>query len=370
MKPTPLRIDPRNRLLSLDVLRGFDMFWITGGGSLAIVISRLTGWEWLGKQMHHVNWEGFHFYDLIFPLFMFISGIAIPYAIESKLDKNVPRRRLLSKAFLRFVVLVGLGLVYNGALSEGFTGLRVASVLGQIGFGYFIASLIVIYFRSYKIRLTWLGAILLFVTLLQLVFPVPGSGAGVLTPEGCVNGFIDRMLLPGKLYREVFDPEGLLCCVSAAGITLMGTFAGNILRKKQAGDWKKIGMLSATGVALIVAALIISPWYPVIKSCWTTTFNLLAGGIGFLLIALSFLVVDHWRFRKSTFYFRVIGMNSIFIYLFYRIVDVKRISEFFTGWVAKLFMEPWSQFVTSVGILAVVWFLLYYMYRKEIFIRI
>jgi predicted acyltransferase len=205
---------------------------------------------------------------------------------------------------------------------------------------------------------------------MQLVFPVPGFGAGILTPEGCVNGYFDRMLLPGRLYREIFDPEGLLCNVSAIGITLMGTFAGNILRRKHESDWKKIGWLSGIGAVLIMVALVINPWYPVIKSCWTTTFNILAGGIGFLLIALFFLLVDHWRCRKWTFYFRVIGMNSIFVYLFTRIVDVEKVSEFFTGWFSKLFSGPANELVTIVGALAIVWLLLYYMYKKEIFIRI
>ncbi len=370
MKPTSLRIDPRNRLLSLDVLRGFDMFWITGGESLAIIIAQLTGWGWLEQQMHHVKWDGFHCYDFIFPLFMFISGIAIPYAIESKLEKNIPKRRIVSKVFLRFAMLVVLGILYNGAFQDGFSNARIASVLGQIGFGYFFASMIIIYTRSTYVRLTWLAGILIFIALMQLVFPVPGFGAGVLTPEGCVNGYFDRMLLPGRLYREIFDPEGLLCNVSAIGITLMGTFSGNILRRKHESDWKKIGWLSGIGAILIMVALVINPWYPVIKSCWTTTFNLLAGGIGFLLIALFFLFVDHWRCRKWTFYFRVIGMNSIFVYLFTRIVDVEKISGFFTGWFSKLFSGPASELVTIVGVLAIVWLMLYYMYKKEIFIRI
>jgi predicted acyltransferase len=370
MKNATLRSDPHHRLESLDALRGFDMFWITGGGFLAVVVSQLAGWPWLELQMDHVKWDGFRFYDLIFPLFMFISGVAIPFALGAKIEKNIPRRRIVAKVAKRFILLILLGILYNGVFKSGFSGARFASVLGQIGFGYFFASLIFIYVPTIRFRLVWLAAILVFVALMQLLFPVPGFGSGVLTQEGCVNGYFDRMILPGRLYGGTFDPEGLLCNVSAIGITLMGAFAGNILRWKQKNDWQKIGWLSGTGVSLIVLALIISIWYPVIKSCWTTTFNLLAGGISFLLIALFFLIIDHWKFRKWAFYFRIIGLNSIFVYLFTQIIDLERVSVFFTGWLSKSLPELTGQLVTALGALALVWFLLYYMYKKNIFLRV
>ncbi len=370
MKNLSLKSEPRERLYSLDALRGFDMFWITGGGFLATIVAQRTGWTWLGDQMHHVKWEGFQFYDLIFPLFMFIAGVAIPFAIEARAEKNIPRRRIVRKVIIRFITLVLLGILYNGILKNGFTNARYASVLGQIGFGYLFASLIVIFAPAFRPRMIWLVSILAFVALMQLLFPVPGFGAGVLTPEGCVNGFIDRLLLPGRLHGGTFDPEGLLCNVSAIGITLMGTFAGDILRKKKEHNLRKVGLLAGTGAILIAAALLLNPLYPVIKSCWTTTFNLLAGGISFILLALFFLVIDHWKLRSWAFYFRVIGMNSIFVYLFTRIVDVKSISTFFTGWLTLLVAEETAPLITALGSLAVIWLVLYFMYKKKIFLRI
>lgn len=369
MTSKSIQTDPQQRLHSLDALRGFDMFWITGGGALFIAISQMTGLGWIETQMHHVEWEGFRFFDLIFPLFMFIAGVAIPFSVKAKLEKNVPKNKLFWKAFQRLAILIVLGLLYNGTFRKGFEDGRIASVLGQIGIGYFFAALIVIYFASFRSRIIWLVGILTGIGIIQLLIPVPGFGAGVLTPEGCINGYIDRLFLPGRLHGVTFDPEGILCSLSATGVTLMGTIAGNILRKKKSTDWQKIGFLVASGIFSIILALVLSTFYPIIKSCWTSTFNLLTGGIGFLLLALFYLVIDHWGFKSWAFYFRIIGMNSIFVYLFTRIIDVKMVAEFFIGWLAKP-LGDYANFLLIIGGLAVVWLLLYFMYKKKIFLRV
>ena len=236
MTTKSLRTEPQKRLYSLDALRGFDMFWITGGGAL---VAALAGNSWLGHQMHHVEWVGFHFEDLIFPLFMFISGVAIPFSVKSKIEKSVPKYKLFQKVLKRLVVLILLGVLYNGTFSNAYAHGRIASVLGQIGVGYFFAAVIVIYFKSFRSRIVWLFGILAGIGIIQLLIPVPGVGAGVLTPEGCINGYIDRFLLPGKLYRDVYDPEGILCSISAISVTLMGTIAGNILRHKKPATGKR-----------------------------------------------------------------------------------------------------------------------------------
>lgn len=371
MKHKPTHEVPRERLLSLDALRGFDMFWITGGGYLVTVLAKQSDAGWmkaLGEQMDHVAWEGFRFFDLIFPLFMFISGIAIPFALLSKLEKKIPKDQLAKKAFKRAVILVILGLVYNGVFTNGFENPRVASVLAQIGIGYLFASLINIYSKSFKQILYWLAGILSGIAILQLLVPVPGFGAGVLTPEGSINGYIDRMLLPGRLYGGTFDPEGLLCIVSAISVTLMGSIAGHFLRDKKTNDALKLKTLSLTGVSAIALALILSTFYPIIKACWTVPFNLLTAGIGFLLISLFYWIIDVKGWKKWSFFFRIIGMNSIFIYLLYDLVDVGRTSKYLFGW--TVLWGDFGQIVSIIGSIMLVWSLLYYMYKKNIFIRV
>jgi len=371
MTAKSLHTEPEKRLHSLDALRGFDMFWITGGSYLVTVFAKYTGAVWLEpvvEQMEHVPWDGFHFYDLIFPLFMFISGVAIPFSLVSKLEKNVPKSSLAKKAVFRGLTLVLLGWFYNGVFSNGFENPRLPSVLGQIGLAYMFAALIVIYTKSFKSTLYWLGGILVSIGIIQLLVPVPGIGAGVLTPEGCINGYFDRMLLPGRLHGTVFDPEGLLCIVSAVTVTLLGSVAGHILRDKKTKEMQKIKILSITGVSLIVFALLISTFYPLIKACWTGSFNLLTGGIGFLLITLFYWIIDVKGWKKWSFFFRVIGMNSIFIYLFHRFFDMDKVVKLTLGW--TVILGDISELIFVVGEIMLVWLLLYYMYKKKIFLRV
>lgn len=367
---------PTERLRSLDALRGFDMLWIIGGGELAVALAKVTNWGWLNwfaEQQEHVKWDGFHFEDLIFPLFMFISGVAISYALLGKIHKGSGKSQAAWKVVRRGLILVVLGIIYNGFFQLRFADggeVRFASVLGQIGLGYMFAALIVLFTRHYTFRLIWLGGILLGYAIIQNFIPVPGVGAGVLTPDGCINGYIDRMLLPGRLYGGVFDPEGLLCIVSATGITLMGALAGEVLRSKAWDEYRKLLILSITGVVFIIIALVLAPVYPVIKAAWTTTFNLLAGGISLLLLSLFYLIIDIWQYRRWTFFFTVIGMNSITIYLGSSIIDFEHISKFFLGGLARISGEAWGHVIIFSGLLAAEWLFLLFLYRKKIFLRV
>lgn len=362
----------KERLFSLDTLRGFDMFWIIGGGSLLGELAKATKWGWvevLAKQMHHVPWEGFRFEDLIFPLFMFISGVAIPFALTSRLEKGVATSVLVKKTFQRMVLLVLFGLVYNGVLRDGFAEMRVASVLAQIGIAYFFAALIVIYTSSIKSRIFWLFGILLGIAMMQFLVPVPGFGAGVFTPEGSINAWIDQHFLPGRLIYGTYDPEGVLCIISAISVTLMGSFAGNLLRDKKRNSDKKTMALLIAGAALVIAALLLSPVYPIIKNIWTVPFNLLASGISFLMLAVFYYIIDVKGWKSWTFFFRVIGLNSITIYLGGRIIDFWHASEFLLGWIGTPLGDS-GQVIIILGVITLEWLFLYYLYKNKIFLKV
>lgn len=375
------KIISKERLYSLDALRGFDMFWIIGGGGLIGALAKSTDWNWmqtLALQMHHVRWEGFRFFDLIFPLFMFISGAVIPYSILSKREKGVPGKQLLLKAARRFLLLFILGLVYNGVFRKGFADARYVSILAQIGFAYFFTVVIVLFSNSQIKRLLWLIGILAGVAFLQLFVPVPGFGAGVLTPEGHINGYIDRMLLPGRLIygpdgptsgQGIYDALGILSTISSTGITLMGVFAGTVLRRPDTPDLRKTGILAGVGVILIGLSLIIDPFYPVIKNCWTSTYTLRTGGISFVLVAAFYQVIDVWKWKKWSFFFRVIGLNSITIYICTRIIHFSHTSQYLFGWLAN-YAGDFGPVVISMGIIFIEWMLLYYLYRNKVFLKV
>ena len=184
------------------------MFWIAGGGALILSWAKNypSGWiTALANQFQNVPWAGFRFYDLIFPLFMLISGAVIPFSVLSKLEKGVSKNQLIWKILRRVILLIICGMAYNGVFRDGFSNARYVSVLGQIGIAYFFTTLIVLFSVSQQRKLIWLIGIIAGVAFIQLFVPVPEIGAGVLTPEGCINGYIDRNIIPGRL---AYGPDG------------------------------------------------------------------------------------------------------------------------------------------------------------------
>lgn len=365
--------NPAPRLRSLDALRGFDMLWIVGLAELFHALAKVLGYGWLvswSHQLEHPPWDGLHAYDLIFPLFMFASGMSVPYALLPKLERGETRSRLLVSVWRRALVLVLLGIIYNGGLELNFAKQRYASVLGQIGLAYGIAASIFLLSRTWKARALCCGAILAGIAALQLLFPVPGHGAGVLTPDGIVNAWLDRMFLPGRLHGVVFDPEGLLCIVSASALTLGGVIAGDFVR-----SWGEPSHTAASRLLLAGAAMLLAGWlcwkagYPPIKSAWTTTFNLLAGGICTWLFVIFYLLVDFRPQSNWSFPLQVVGMNPLTIYLAEKVIPFPEISRFFFGGIARL-SGVWSEVILILGVLVIEWLLLWFLWRKRAFLRV
>ncbi|RLD08814.1 MAG: DUF5009 domain-containing protein [Chlamydiae bacterium] len=361
----------KERLYSLDTLRGFDMFWIIGGGLLLQTLANFTNWHWLNvlaEQTHHVKWSGFHFNDLIFPLFMFISGVAIPYALISKIEKGESKITLFKKIFRRMILLIIFGFIYNGMLKNGFHNLRFASVLAQIGIAYFFAALIAINTKSLKSRLLWIVGILAFIAFAQFFVKI-GEYGGNFIPDKSINAWVDQHFLFGKLYDKTFDPEGLLCIISAVSVTLMGTIAGTVLRNKEYNQSRKTVILFVMGTVLILLALSLSPVYPIIKKMWTVPFDLLAAGISVSLLAIFYFIIDVKKKRNWIFFFQVIGMNSITIYLGRKIIDFGHPARFLMGWTVPAFGDI-SNIILIITSLALEWLLLYYFYKKKIFLKV
>lgn len=361
------------RLISIDSLRGFDMLLISGGGTFLVLLENRTGlpWvDWLGRQLQHPAWNGFTFYDFIFPLFLFIAGVSLPFSLNRGLASGLSKTQLYRKAFWRMLILIILGILDKNHPVKFFEPdqIRLASVLGRIGIAGFIASLLYLNFSLYG-RLAWVGGILLAYYAALFLIPVPGYGAGDLSIEGNLVGWFDRNFLPGRLLQKIYDENGLLTQLPALCLTVLGTMAGDILRNDEK-ESKKIQLLILAGVIGIGSGLLWGIHFPINKHLWTSSFILLTGGMAFIFLSLFYFIIDIMKYQKWAFFFQVIGMNSLTIYLVYHFIDFSQTSNIlFSGLYAPA-PEQFHKALEALGALALVWLLMYFLYKKRIFIKI
>ena len=246
---------PPRRLRSLDALRGFDMVWIVGGREVVVALAAATGWAWLRwieGQCEHAEWNGFTLWDGIFPLFLFLAGVSMPLSFAKRRAAGATTRDLALHALRRGLTLVALGVVYNGLLGFDFATLRTASVLGRIGLAWMLAAWIVLA-TGVRGQIAWAAGILLGYWAALTLVPVPGQGASSLEPGRTLADWLDRALLPGRLHREVRDPEGLLSTLPAVVNALAGSWTGLWLaRTDRGGDGKAI-VIAIAGAAALAA---------------------------------------------------------------------------------------------------------------------
>lgn len=358
------------RLQSIDALRGFDMFWIAGGDALATSLlgclnsptaSRLK------SQFEHVEWEGFRFYDLIFPLFMFLVGCVIPFSLEKFRDDP---RSAYGRIFRRTAALFVLGLICNGLLKFDFGNLRYAGVLQRIALCYGITAVLFLIFRVRGL-IAVAAAILLSYWGLLAFAAAPGGVAGDYSKEGNLAGYVDRTWLPGKIMEQYYgygDNEGILSTIPAIVTVMLGVLAGLWLKSSRT-DWVKVGGLLASGAFFIVLGTLWGRSFPVIKNLWTSSFVLIAGGWSLLLLSVFYTIVDVVRWQKWSFFWTVIGMNAIVMYVAPRFIDFDRMAVFFFGGIARLSGGA-GGFLLEAGSIGAKWLLLYYLYRNRLFLRL
>ena len=363
------------RLYSLDALRGFDMFWIMGGESIFIGLASLTGWpvfKWCAEQLEHVPWHGFHFYDMIFPLFLFIAGISFPFSMAKRAATNESRRLIYRHVIFRGLILVFLGIIYNNGVRFDFAEMRYGSVLGRIGLAWMFAALI---FMNTKLsyRIIWFWAILIGYWILLLLFPAHDLGsADKFSQEGNLASYIDRLLMPGKLYRGNHDPEGIFSMIPAISTALLGMFTGEFIMSKYFRDnqLKKVGVLVLAAALLMILGQVWNLFFPINKNIWSSSFVCFVGGLSMLFFAIFYLIIDVWNFRKWAFFFVVIGLNPITIYLAQKIINFRSASRFFFNGAISLFPEAWAPFLNGIAIVTVGWIFLYILYKKKIFLKV
>ena len=234
------------------------MLFIMGFASLVVAVCGL--WpnavtDSIASQMGHASWDGFTHHDTIFPLFLFIAGVSFPFSLSKQRSLGLSTGTIYAKIVRRALTLVLLGVIYNGLFRLDFENLRIASVLGRIGLAWGIAAVLYLNF-GVKARIAIAAAILVGYGLLSALVAAPDvAGAGPLTREGCLAGYVDRLLLPGKLYGKTFDPEGLLSTVPAVVTAMLGMFTGEFVRRQDLSGGRKASWMIAAAVALLVAGL-------------------------------------------------------------------------------------------------------------------
>lgn len=380
------------RYVSVDALRGFDMFWImgadtlarsiplTGNGELAVKVDHETVtslspvdqalWH-LADQLEHVSWDGFHFYDLIFPLFVFLMGVSTVFSLDRIVEQK-GRAAAYWRVIRRGLILYALGIFYHGGLGDP-EQFRLVGVLHRIAMCYLAGGILYLTFR-------W--RTLIPITILLLVgywaimtwVPVPGIGSANWVEGTNLANWIDMHYLPGYKWDGDWDPEGLLSSIPAVASGLLGIFAGLLFRNQQLGA-KRVAILLGIGAVLIAAGY---GWHeaptlncPIIKKLWTPSFVLYAGGWSYVLLAIFHLIIDIGRFDIWARPFVWIGMNPITVYMLNNLVGgygslVRRVA--LDRWIEPL--APWGQLgVAIISLLIPVW-LAWLMYKKGFFLRV
>lgn len=372
------------RLLSLDALRGFDMFWIMSGEHIIHALAKTTKWPlflWMSEQLHHTVWNGFTFYDMIFPLFLFIAGISMPYSLQKKVQAagvtaafELPaedKRKLYLSMLKRTLILIILGCIVNGLLAfKGYHHTRFASVLGRIGLAWFFAGMIYLN-NDVRRQIYYLFILLLSYWMIMEFIPVPGYGAGVLTMDGSLESYIDRLLLPGKLHDGVHDPEGILSTIPAVGTALMGILTGTFLRLEKYSMPEKALLLFSAGIVFILSGLIWDPYFPINKRLWTSSFVLYTAGWSLLFLSIFYWLIDIAGLRRWAFVFIIIGTNSILIYMCAEgMVNFGYTAEYVFGGMIRQLPLLWQPVFTAISVTMTQLILLYLLYRNKIFLKI
>ena len=381
------------RFVSVDALRGFDMFWILGVGGLAHALpltdgriasqlddqsaQGLTGVDrgiyLFAEQLEHVAWEGFHFYDLIFPLFVFLMGVSTVFSLGRIVEQH-GKKRAYGRLFRRAIVLFLLGILYYGVDDDG-QQFRYLGVLQRIAVCYLFGGLLFLNFR-------WRGLLLSSVLLLGSYWAlmsfveVPGHGAANWEVGTNLANYIDTYYLGGYKWNGDWDPEGLLSTMPAIVSGILGIFGGMLLKNPNlTGSMRAILMLAIGGACLgggygWAAYAPLDYNCPIIKTLWTPSFVLFAGGWSFVLLGIFHFIIDVMKFDFWARPFVWIGANAITLYMLNNFVwygsVVERITE--QSWIAARLSHPEitvSALATLVPV-GIAWV----MYRNKAFIRV
>jgi predicted acyltransferase len=394
------------RFVSVDALRGFDMFWIIGADMVIGTVNKVfhnkvTGF--LQSQFaHHKKWEGVGFYDLIFPLFIFLAGVSLVFSLSRTIQQH-GRARAASRILRRGLLLVALGIFYYGGFSNSWPEIRLVGVLQLIGWSCLFAGLVFTFCRPRlaavvcALLLGGYWAALNFIPIRDIALDktrMPelqkrfGTRDVALMYDGTTNfvsgkfqwglnvaNHADFLYLPGKKHYVYWDPEGLLSVVPGTALCLLGTFAGLLLQRKGCDERRKVGYLLAAGIAGVVLGWLWNLQTPVIKQIWTPSYILVAAGYAALLLAAFHQIIEVWGFQRWAQPFVWIGMNPLTVYLLDEILDFRKVAERLVGGDVRTFLD--QHLAKGMGDVAIAVLglglaitLCWYLHRKRVFVRL
>nr|MBR9810286.1 DUF5009 domain-containing protein [bacterium] len=365
------------RLMSLDAFRGFIMFWIVGGEALAHALAKLDGvqsevLDSVILQLEHVGWEGFRFYDLIFPSFVFIVGTSVAFSL-GKLQASGSRSAAVRRVIWRGLLLWLIGIIYYGGISGGLEGVRLLGVLQRIGICYLVTGLLFIYLPVRGLVAAFLFLLGGYWALLSFV-AVPGQEVVSFEEGRNITNWFDSKYLPFRKWSGTHDPEGILSTLPAIATCLLGVFAGLLLKNEVPTRGKKVLTLFGAGAIFVLVGNLWGGYHPVIKCLWTSSFVVLAGGWSLILLAFFYLMIDLVQLKKWAMPFVWIGMNPIAIYLLSTVLDFNHIA----GRVLSGPIADWANgilpglgaLLVAVGGMFLIFWLCRTLYKRNVFFRI
>ncbi|MBD0825377.1 acyltransferase family protein [Aestuariibaculum marinum] len=358
------------RLMSIDVLRGFDMLMIIFADRFFYSLNEASQTKFtqsMANQFSHPEWFGFHFYDIIMPLFLFVVGVVIPFSLGRRVDEVGSKLQLYPHLIKRFTILFALGWIVQGNLLHfDINKFQIFSnTLQAIAVGYLFACIAYIHLNKTARYVFFVLCLIVYSVLLEYA-PVPGLGKSLVLPDKNIALYIDHYVF-GQ-FDDGYQYTWLLSGLGFTATTLSGLFAGEILRSGLSSK-TILKQLMLCGLLAIVVALLLNIWHPVVKKIWTSTFVLLTSGISFIFLAGFYWIIDVKGHTKWAFLLKVIGVNAITAYVLSHIIDFSDISkqvlfglEQFTG----RYYEP----LTVVAGSGLLYLILWYMYKNQTYIKI
>lgn len=370
------------RLESLDALRGFDLFFLVALGPLMHSLARTANVEWLNESMwvfSHVSWEGFSPWDLIMPLFLFMSGISMPFSL-SRYKSISDKRPLLRRLAKRILLLWIFGMMCQGNLLalDPNTIYLYSNTLQAIATGYLITALLFLFTSRRTQIITAVVLLLVYWTAMQFI-TVDGYGGGNYTPQGNLAEWIDNTVLgrfrdtaqviDGKVVvADWYHYTWILSSLNFGVTVLTGLFTGYIAKDK-IEEKKKLKLYFGTGITMVIAGWLWNFQMPIIKTIWTSSMVLVSSGYCFLLMGLFYYWIDYKGHRSGITWLKVYGMNSIVAYMLANVVNFRCIGEsLFYG--LEQYMGSYYSFLMTLWNIGAVYVIIWFMYKRGIFLKV